>query len=115
MSSGEPCPRCASANSATHQVDERSIHRCISCWHVWYTGRSWTSGHLSVADDIANGVCRDGHHVVYYEILINTLFKRTEADDRSPREQIESWAALNYLRASFGGGMVRFERRADRA
>jgi hypothetical protein len=66
-----------------------------------------------VADDIADGVCRDGQHAVHYDILINTYFKRTEGDDRSSRAQIESWAALNYLRASFRGSMVHFERRAD--
>lgn len=111
MSSEATCPSCGSTDLATHEVDQRSIHRCTACRQVWYSGRTWTGGFLSVADDIADAVCRDGRHDIHYEILINSYFKRTA--DRSPREQIEAWAKLNYLRAHFLGSIVRFERRAD--
>ncbi len=89
------CRKCGSRNILLSTVDEREMYECNDCGNVWYSKRDWTSGPLTVFDDITDGVGKSGVYEIHAEILLNTVFNDSNI---SFETQLRNWANQNKLK-----------------
>jgi len=89
------CRKCGSRNILSTRVDERDMYECSDCLNVWYGKREWTSGPLTILDDITDGVEKSGAYEIHAEILLNTVFNGRNI---SFDTQLKNWANQNKLK-----------------